>query len=33
VPTLTVSLSDGGERARVVLDPFTGDAAVTYQSP
>ena len=32
VPTLTVSLSGGKERARVVLDPYTGDAAVAYQS-
>jgi Tfp pilus assembly protein FimT len=32
VPTLTVSLSDGKERARMVLDPFTGDATVAYQS-
>ena len=33
VPTLTVSLADAPERATMVLDPFTGDAAVTYQSP
>lgn len=33
VPTLTFTDSDGGQRAVVVLDPFTGDAAVTYQSP
>ena len=32
VPTLTVSLSGGKERARMVLDPFTGDATVAYQS-
>lgn len=32
VPVLTVSLSGGKEGARVVLDPFTGDAAVSYQS-
>jgi prepilin-type N-terminal cleavage/methylation domain-containing protein len=33
VPTLTVTLSDAPERATMVLDPFTGDATVTYQSP
>ena len=32
VPTLTLSLPDGGERAVMVLDPFTGDPTVTYQS-
>ena len=33
VPTLTVTETAGGQRAVVVLDPFTGDATVTYQSP
>ena len=33
VPTIFVSTSDGPERAQVVLDPFTGDLTVTYQSP
>jgi prepilin-type N-terminal cleavage/methylation domain-containing protein len=33
VPTLTVTETEGGQRAIVVLDPFTGDASVTYQSP
>lgn len=33
VPTLTVTETAGGQRAIVVLDPFTGDATVTYQSP
>jgi len=28
-----VSTADGPERARIVLDPFTGDLTVTYQSP
>lgn len=32
VPTVYVSNTDGPERARVVLDPFTGDLTVTYQS-
>lgn len=32
VPLLTLSLSDGSERAVMVLDPFTGDPTVTYQS-
>lgn len=32
VPSLTLSLPDGSERASMVLDPFTGDATVTYQS-
>lgn len=32
VPTLTLSLPDGAERAVMVLDPFTGDPTVTYQS-
>ena len=32
VPTLTVALPDGSERAVMVLDPFTGDPTVTYQS-
>jgi hypothetical protein len=32
VPRLTLSLPDGGERAVMVLDPFTGDPTVTYQS-
>ena len=33
VPTVFVSTSDGPERVRIVLDPFTGDLTVTYQSP
>lgn len=33
VPTLTLSLIGGTERATVVLDPLTGDATATYQSP
>ena len=33
VPTVFVSNSDSPERARIVLDPFTGDLTVTYQSP
>ena len=32
VPTLTVGLAGGPEKARVVLDPYTGDATTTYQS-
>lgn len=33
VPTLTMTLSDSGERATLVFDAFTGDSTVTYQPP
>lgn len=33
VPTLVVSMPDAPERATMVLDPLSGDATVTYQSP